>query len=78
MESRQIYLLTKYSFTLYGKEFYKEIDNYILKVKNSRPINGCDVRLPGENKILDYNKALEEGMEIPDSIIRDFCELTNI
>lgn len=63
---------------VYGKGYYKEIDDYILKLKNSKPIGGNTIRLPGENKIHNYNKTMKKGLEIPDSILREFYELTDI
>lgn len=55
---------------VYGNEFYDMVDAYILKIRNS---SACGkVRLPGESKINNYKKALENGINVDDCIMKEF------
>lgn len=57
---------------IYGMDFYKNMDLYISKIKNSRAIEGEIVRLPGEKKFEFLRKSLQEGIDFPDTIIKEF------
>ena len=55
---------------IYGEDFYAQVDAYIRKVKAS----GDNVRLPGENKLRNLQKAEKEGFEIDEIIYKQIVE----
>lgn len=55
---------------IYGDDFYAQVDAYIRKVKAS----GDNVRLPGENKLRNLQRAENEGFELDDMLYRQIIE----
>lgn len=55
---------------VYGDDFYAQVDAYIRKIKAS----GDNVRLPGENKLKNLQKAENEGFEIADELYKQIVE----
>lgn len=53
---------------IYGKEFYQAVDNYIAKIKSSRPMNNEKVFLPGEHKFNKLNEVMANGVLISDEL----------
>ncbi len=60
---------------VYGNEFFDKVDDYIQKIRNS---SSCGmVRLPGHTKIKNYEKALANGIDVDENIIKEFEALCN-
>lgn len=53
-----------------GQEFYKEVDNYVRTIKNSDKIDEkVMIQVPGENRIKNREKAINEGIELNENTI---------
>ncbi len=52
--------------------FYKKMDEYIQTLKNSKKVNPKEeIHVPGENRILNREKALKEGIEIQEQTVKE-------
>ena len=52
-----------------GNEFYLRIDEYIKTIKSSKKIND-EITIPGERRLKNRKKALDEGIPLNDSTVK--------
>lgn len=54
---------------IYGDNFYEEMDKYIRIVKSSESIDDKKIILPGENRIQNKKRNIQEGIEVEEQVI---------
>lgn len=55
---------------VYGKNFYSEMDNYIEKIRNSKPVEGMTITIPGDGKYSARKKCGTEGIMLPSDVVK--------
>ena len=48
---------------VFGEDFYQKVDEYIKAIRESAPLEGKTVALPGDDRLLNYRKNLKNGLE---------------